>query len=420
MTVHRTPYGAKNLSQHRDSVALYIHIPFCTAKCRYCGFYSEPIKDHDADSVLKAIIKELGRYALGDMVRPAVPLAAMTTVASQRGARRGKTVYIGGGSPSCLPKEQLLRLIGEIVKQCSRVEEFTIEVNPGQVDKISLRQLRQSGVNRLSIGGQSFNQNELKFLGRTHTVEDISRAVQMAKWAGFENISIDLIFAIPGSTLESWEHSLQSAIDLGVQHISAYSLTYEEGTPLQKAVADGKVVIIDEQTDCAMYETAIEKLEAGGFEQYEISNFSQVGFECRHNLAYWANRPYIGIGPGASSYWQGTRCKNIADIKKYVAAVERGKSPVKESERPNAIEAACETAVLNLRRRAGIDFEEFSKHSGFDAVELFSGPIEKYKKLGLLKIKDGRDFLAQKALPIADSVLCDFSDCQSESKRGID
>jgi oxygen-independent coproporphyrinogen-3 oxidase len=388
MTIHRTPYGAKNLAQYKDSIALYIHIPFCTAKCRYCGFYSEPIKNHDTDSVIKAMSKELGRYALGDMVR---------------------TVYIGGGSPSCLPKEQLLRLIGEITKQCSMVEEFTIEVNPGQVDKISLRQLRQAGINRLSIGGQSFNQNELKFLGRTHTAEDIGRAVQMAKWAGFENINIDLIFAIPHSTVQSWGHSLQSAIDLGVQHISAYSLTYEKGTPLQKAVVDGTVIAIDEQTDCAMYETAIEKLEAGGFEQYEISNFARVGFECRHNLAYWANRPYIGIGPGASSYWQGTRCKNIADIKKYVTAVERGKSPVKESERPNALEAACETAVLNLRRRAGIDFEEFSKHSGFDAAELFAEAIEKYKAMGLLKIKDGRVFLAQKALPIADSVLCDFS-----------
>jgi oxygen-independent coproporphyrinogen-3 oxidase len=369
-------------------VALYIHIPFCTSKCRYCGFYSEPLKDHDADSVIKAIIKELGRYALGDMVR---------------------TVYIGGGSPSCLPKDILLRLIGEITKQCLKVEEFTIEVNPGQVDKISLRQLRHSGINRLSIGGQSFNQNELEFLGRAHTAENIRRAVQAAKWAGFENISIDLIFAIPGSTVESWGNSLQSALDLGVQHISAYSLSYEEGTPLQKAADDGEVVVIDEETDCAMYEAAIEKLEAGGFKQYEISNFARVGFECRHNLLCWANRPYIGIGPGASSYWQGTRCKNIADIKKYVMMTERGKSAVKESERPNAVETACETAVLNLRRRSGIDFEEFKKQSGFDAAELFSVPLKKYKKLRLLEIKNGKVFLTQKALPIADSVLCDFS-----------
>jgi len=365
-------------------LALYVHIPFCTAKCQYCGFYSEPIANHNPEKLISAILKEMSRYDLGGAVR---------------------TVYIGGGSPSCLPEEQLLRLVGE----CPEAEEFTIEVNPGQVNEKILGQLRQAGVNRLSIGAQSFNQSELDFLGRSHTVGCIEKAVRQGRQTGFENISLDLIFAIPGSTIKSWKYSLKSAIDLGVEHISAYSLTYEEGTPLQKAVESGEVVPLDEETDRAMYETAIDELAKAGFEQYEISNFARKGFECRHNLTYWENKPYIGIGPAASSYTKGIRSTNIADIKKYIELIETDGDTIAESKVLSPAEIACETAVLNLRRRCGIDLEEFKKQTGFDAMELFAEPIERHKKAGLVKINDGRCFLTYKALPIADSILCDFS-----------
>ena len=365
-----------------------MHVPFCTAKCRYCGFYSEPIANHDSGRLVSAIIKEMSRYDLGESV---------------------KTVYIGGGSPSCLPKEQLLKLVGTILQRCPDTEEFTIEVNPGQVNEEILSQLRQAGVNRLSIGAQSFTQSELDFLGRSHTVGCIGQAVRQGRQAGFENISLDLIFAIPGSTLQSWKYSLKSAIDLNVQHISAYSLTYEEGTPLQKAVESGEVVPLDEETDRAMYETAIDILAKAGFEQYEISNFARKGFECRHNLTYWENKPYIGIGPGASSYRKGVRSTNIADIKKYIELIETDGSTIAESQVLSPVGIACETAVLNLRRRCGIDLEEFKKQTGFDAMELFAEPIRRYRKLGLLGMDAGRVFLTRKALPIADSVLCDFA-----------
>ena len=379
---------------------MYVHIPFCEAKCRYCGFYSEPIENHDPQRLVSAIIAELKRYDL---------------------VKSFRTIYIGGGSPSCLPWEQLLRLINDIPK----AEEFTIEVNPpnarwvnpGQVNKDVLSRLRDCGVNRLSIGAQSFNPAELTFLGRRHSVADIGRAVDAAKEAGFENISVDLIFAIPpstslgtsGSTLESWKYSLHSAIDLGIQHISAYCLTYEEDTPLQKAVAAGEVEPVDEETDRAMYEMAIDELERAGFEQYEISNFARPGFECRHNLNYWANKPYIGVGPAAGSYWQGKRTLNIADINKYIEAIEQGENAATESETPNHLQIACETAVLNLRRRCGIKLEEFKIRTGFDATELFAEPISRYRELGLIESADGRLFLTRTALPIADSVLCDFS-----------
>jgi oxygen-independent coproporphyrinogen-3 oxidase len=391
-----------------DCVAdsLYVHIPFCEAKCQYCGFYSEPIKNHNPQRLISAIIAELGRY---DSVKSF------------------RTIYIGGGSPSCLPESQLLRLVGDIISRWPNAEEFTVEVNPpnarrvnpGQVNKDVLSRLRDCGVNRLSIGAQSFNPAELDFLGRRHSVADISRAVGAAKKAGFENIGLDLIFAIPpstplgagGSTLESWKHSLRSAIDLGIQHISAYCLTYEEDTPLQKAVVTGEVEPVDEETDRAMYETAINELERAGFKQYEISNFARPGFECKHNLNYWANRPYIGVGPAAGSYWQGSRTLNIANINKYIEAIEsrRAGNVTAESEIPNHLQIACETAVLNLRRRCGIKLEEFKNRTGFDATELFAEPIARYRELGLIEMTDGRLFLTRGALPIADSVLCDFS-----------
>ena len=374
-----------------EPLGIYVHIPFCEAKCRYCGFYSEPIKNQNCDRLISAIIVELKK-------RCQEPFFSF------------QTVCIGGGSPSCLPEEQLLRLISEITSKWPNPREFTIEINPGQVDKAILSELRTAGVNRLSIGAQSFNADELAFLGRRHSVADIGRAVKAAKQAGFENIGLDLIFAIPGSTLDSWKYSLCSAVNMDIQHISAYALTYEEGTPLQKAVEAGEVKPVDEETDRAMYETAIEKLEKAGFKQYEISNFAKQGFECKHNLNYWANKPYIGIGPAAGSYWQGRRMLNIDDIKKYVDMVEKSGEATAESETPNNLQIACETAVLNLRRRAGINLVEFKSQTSFDAMELFAEPINRYRELGLIQATNGRIFLSRKAMPIADSVLCDFSD----------
>ena len=380
----------------RRAAGLYVHIPFCEAKCRYCGFYSEPIKNHAPERLVSAIIAELSEK------RGPFDFA-------QNRQESFCTIYIGGGSPSCLPAEQLLRLIREITSHWPKPEEFTIEVNPGQVNKSILSRLHTAGVTRISIGAQSFNPDELTFLGRRHSVADISRAVEMARQAGFENIGLDLIFAIPHSTLESWKYSLRSAIDLGVQHISAYALTYEEGTPLQKAVEAGKVEPVDEEIDRQMYETTIDELEKAGFKQYEISNFAKPGFECKHNLNYWANKPYIGIGPAAGAYWNGNRTLNISDIKKYIEAIEQGTTVTDESETPDNTQIACETAVLNLRRRCGIILDEFEKQTGFDAMKLFAEPIGRYRELGLIEAAEGRLFLTRGSLPIADSVLCDFS-----------
>ncbi len=378
------------MSESAETVSVYVHVPFCRSKCRYCGFYSEPVAGHNVDSLVDALISEMDRYELGGRV---------------------KTAYIGGGSPSCLGDETLLRLVGTVADRCE-AGEFTVEVNPGQVDENILRRLRDSGVNRLSIGAQSFNVGELDFLGRTHSVADIGTAVKRAGAAGFDNISIDLIFAIGGGTVESWKCSLQSAIELGVQHVSAYSLTFEKQTPLYASRQAGEIAIVDEETDRAMYEMAIDELEGAGFGQYEISNFARAGFECVHNLRYWANDAFIGIGPGAASYYAGRRTMNIAHIERYVEGIRAGCSVCAEVETPTAIEAACETAVLNLRRKRGIDIEEFKIRTGHDAMKLFGEEIERNRKLGLLDAAQGRLLLTPKALPIADSVLCDFAACQ--------
>jgi len=377
----------RNFQSEYGQVALYIHIPFCTEKCCYCSFFSEPITNHDARQLVAALICEMDRY-----INQSV-----------------NTVYIGGGTPSCLPTEYLLDLINAVKSRWPQSDEFTLEVNPGQIDANALVRLYNAGIDRLSIGAQSFNEDELEFLSRRHTVAAIKQTVQVAKQIGYDNINLDLIFAIPGSTVESWANSLNTAIDLEVHHISAYSLTYEQGTLLDKLLAMGQVEPIDEETDCFMYEMAINLLENAGYMQYEISNFAKPEFECRHNLTYWANRPYIGIGPAASSYLDGQRMANIENIEKYVDAMNTNADVVVDIEKPNEIETACETAVLNLRRIRGIDFAEFEEQTGYDAIELFAEPIDRFQKQKLLEISNGRVYLTGKALPIADSILCEFA-----------
>jgi oxygen-independent coproporphyrinogen III oxidase len=369
---------------------LYVHIPFCTSKCAYCSFYSEPVSLHDTSRMIQAIKKELS-------------LADASSV---------RTIYIGGGSPSCLPVIQLCDLVKTIKEKCPQTEEFTIECNPGQVNSDMLKQLHGLGVNRLSLGAQSFNAVELEVLGRTHNCEAIKKAVQMARQAGFENISIDLIFAICGSTLTTWQASLEKAIALNPEHISAYSLTLEKGTSLTEAIAQGKYNAIDESTDREMYEQAIETLTEAGYEHYEISNFAKPGYECKHNMGYWQNLPYIGIGPAAASSSGSKRTQNFSDIKTYINAIESGLSPVEETVSISETERICETAVLNLRTKNGIDIKRFMQETGKDPLLLFAEPVRIHHEQGLLNIENDRIFLTAKALPIADYVLCDFAALQ--------
>lgn len=328
-----------------------------------------------------------------------------------------ETAYIGGGSPSCLPLNELCALVEAIIEKCPKITEFTVECNPGQVNPDMLEHLHELGVNRLSIGAQSFNDEELKNLGRIHNAEAITTAVKQVRQAGFTNISLDLIFAIcvptehveGSSTQTAWQYSLDKALTLNPEHISAYSLTLEHDTPLAKAIAEGKYTAVDEFTDAAMYEQAIETLTKAGYEHYEISNFAKPGFECKHNMGYWQNRQYTGIGPSASSSTGSQRTKNISDIKAYINAIESDKYPLEESIDINEQEKICETAVLNLRTINGIDINNFMQATGQNPLAIFAEPIRRHCEQGLLNIENEHIFLTAKALPIADYILCDFA-----------
>jgi oxygen-independent coproporphyrinogen-3 oxidase len=405
-----------------EPAGLYVHVPFCRSKCRYCGFYSVPAAGRDGTpNAMPPARRAAVQPGVWEGLPPAKQsrwgpepytgrlVAAMLRESERYDGIRFCTAYVGGGSPTALPAGQLLGLIRGIAERFPAVEEFTVECNPGQVDAELLSGLRRAGVNRLSFGAQSFRAAELELLGRGHTVEEIGRAVGLARRAGFGNIGLDLIFALPGSTLDDWRHSVEAAIGLDVQHISAYSLSFEPGTVFEAWRRSGRLVPVEEDLDRAMYEWAIERLKQAGLEQYEISNFTRPGFECRHNLGYWANRPYVGIGPGAASHWQGSRVMHDPDIERYVAAVESGTGISGEGQPVSWEDALCETAVLGLRTRAGIDLATFERRTGHHALQIFAEPIRHYRDLGRMEVTDRSVRLTEQALPIADSILCDFA-----------
>jgi oxygen-independent coproporphyrinogen-3 oxidase len=321
-----------------------------------------------------------------------------------------ETVYIGGGSPTCLSPDLLAELVISLLSQYKEVQEFTIECNPAQADEGLFKKLYALGVNRLSIGAQSFDAKALQTLGRIHHPQQIAQAVQMARAAGFDNIGIDLIFGIPCSTVDTWRYSLETAASLGVQHISTYSLTIEKGTLFDRAVKEGALSRVDEPTDRAMYETAREVLNAMGFLQYEISNFARPGFECRHNIRYWKNLPVVGIGPAAAGWYKGKRTTNIPDIAAYIEKIENNQFAYAEEHSPTPEEIACETAVLGLRMIEGINLLEYEKQAGFDLIMLFGNVIKQHCTSGLLECTaDNHCRLTGKGLSYADTVASDFA-----------
>jgi oxygen-independent coproporphyrinogen-3 oxidase len=391
--------------------SVYIHIPFCKSKCAYCGFFSKPANQYDIKKVLNAEIAELKKASFGKPVQ---------------------TLYIGGGSPASVGTEVLCGFLSKVVELTGKAGEFTVEINPADADESLFAMLRAIGVNRISIGAQSFIQSELDFLGRNYSAGKIEETIKRAKEAGFEIIGLDLIFAIPDSNLKSWKETLKTAIQSNTQHISAYSLTYEKNTPLEEVKSIGKVKAVDEETDRKMYEAAIEELTKAGFEHYEISNFAKPGFKCRHNLTYWKNDFYLGIGPSAASYVDNQRTENVSDIEKYVecipletkqpsvpsgykdllsitGCIENDKKPAAERIKISATERASQTAVLNLRLIEGINLAEYKRKTDFDIYKLFGKSIEKNLKSNLLQLKNNHLGLTKQALPIADSVLCDFA-----------
>jgi oxygen-independent coproporphyrinogen-3 oxidase len=371
--------------------AVYAHVPFCRRLCAYCDFYSVVPGEGAIPPLVEALLREIGQHS----GRPDLAV---------------ETIFVGGGTPTALPAHELRRLLDRLRALASPegALEFTVEANPETVTPEIVQTLVTAGVNRVSLGAQSFDPADLALLERGHRPDQVTEAVTRCRVAGIARISLDLIFAVPGQTLASWLASLNAALALRTQHLSCYSLTFEPGTRLFERRRAGLVRPVDEDLDAAMAERTIDTLTAAGYVHYEISNFALPGYQCRHNLAYWHNQPYLGIGPAAAGLLDGVRYRNVADVAAYTAAVTAGHSPRSEEERRSPEQRARETAMLELRLIEGIDRRRFAQRYGHDPVELFAEPVRRHGARGLLEVTTRNLRLTRPGLLLADLVIADF------------
>ena len=328
----------KNTVQKDLPLGLYIHIPFCRSKCAYCDFYSLAGAEERMDDYCRALERHLAE------------------VAPQAECHKADTVYFGGGTPSYLGAERLCRLLGSIRKlyKVDKHAEITLEANPDSAtDRKTLKRLRKAGFNRLSLGVQSMDDALLQAIGRIHTRQQVQEAVAAARKAGFKNLSLDLIYGLPGQTMEGWEKTLSDAVGLHPEHLSCYGLKLEEGTPLYRR--QGELTFPDEDMQADMYLYAVEFLKQCGYEQYEISNFAKPGFASRHNLKYWLMQEYAGFGPGAHSDFGNVRYGYARDLERYL----KGELVLQESETVDSDEREREYLMLRLRTVQGVDPREF-------------------------------------------------------------
>ena len=341
----------------------YVHIPFCTQICYYCDFSKVFIKNQPVDSYLEHLIEEYHSYDI----------------------KKLRTLYIGGGTPTALSARQLAFLLEKLTDKLdlSYLEELTIEANPGDLDQEKIAVLKDSPVNRVSLGVQTFNDHMLKQIGRSHSEKDIYENIANLKKAGFDNISIDLIYALPKQTMEDMKINVAKAIALGIPHMSLYSLILENHTVFMNRMRRGKLPLPKEDLEAEMFEYIIAELKKAGFEHYEISNFSKPGFESRHNLMYWDNAEYYGIGAGASGYVDGVRYKNHGPIRHYLQAVEAGNARVQE-EALTLNEKMEEEMFLGLRKKSGVSKKRFEEKFGISFEEQYGAIVAELTEQGLL------------------------------------
>ena len=371
---------------------LYIHVPFCTTKCGYCDFYSVPAEGQPVDRVVTALVRELRLRMEPPPLTPS-------------------TVFIGGGTPTILEFPQLETLLDAAADAVAAgdVAEFTVEANPATIDDAKAALLVEHGVTRLSLGAQSFHPAELAFLERLHNPADVPAAVDVIRRAGIKDFNLDLMFGMPGQTLASWDESLSRTLELGPTHIACYGLIYEPGTALTKRLKAGAVTPCDDGLEAEMYLAAVDRLAAAGFEHYEISNFARPGHRCRHNLIYWNNEPYVGVGPSAAGYIDGRRYRNVASHTDYVRRIESGGDAVVESETLTGADLAMETLMLQLRLIDGLSLEAFATRTGIDLRAVAAGSIERMCSMGFLEESAGRLRLTRQGLLMADAVISELA-----------
>ena len=375
---------------------LYIHIPFCVKKCAYCDFLSGPAGEKEKEEYVKMLVDEIRNCP--------------DTVQNYRVI----SIFFGGGTPSLLTGEQIGRLM-DTVREIFTLDEdaeITMEMNPGTVTEEKLRKYRQAGVNRLSIGLQSVNDEELRLLGRIHTYEEFREAYHLARANGFSNINVDLISAIPGQTVESWRRTLEQVMALSPEHISAYSLILEEGTTFYKKYVEDEAKegpkLPDEDAEREMYHRTREFLKDRGYERYEISNYAKGGRECRHNKGYWQRIDYLGLGLGASSLLEHMRFFNTADMKEYI-----GNSAFPDKIRQNMesltdADELAEFMFLGLRMTEGVSMEAFAEYFGKNMENVYGEVLKKHLEIGMLEQKGDRIYLSRKGIHVSNGVMAEF------------
>ena len=378
---------------NEQSFGLYIHVPYCVHKCGYCDFNSHPIKRDEMETYVSALIKEMTHY-------------------SQKFSSAGtvNSIFLGGGTPTTLSATQLARILEECKKQFNIAEdaEITLEANPATIGSDQLKSIRQAGYNRISIGVQSFDEEELKLLDRAHGVEEIHCTVDRARESGFSNLSLDLMFAIPDQTLDGWGNNLRQALVKKPEHLSTYNLTIEKETSFGKLQSSGKLVMPDEDHQLELFKRTIDFLKENGFHHYEISNFARPGKECRHNITYWQNSNTLGLGAGASFYMNGIRSKNTNVPTSYIREINKKHTAVEYSESLRPRQAMGETLMLGLRMLKGISIMKFEDRFQTSIKSIYGGVIASLKEKELITIEQGQLRLSKKGLFLANSVILEF------------
>ncbi|MFC6994172.1 radical SAM family heme chaperone HemW [Streptococcus loxodontisalivarius] len=371
----------------KKPTSAYVHIPFCTQICYYCDFSKVFIKNQPVDAYLQALIREFESYDIRDL----------------------KTLYIGGGTPTSITAQQLDYLLTNLTKNLNLdlLEEFTIEANPGDLTADKIAVLEKSAVNRVSLGVQTFNDKHLKQIGRSHNEAQIYETIDALKAAGFDNISIDLIYALPGQTMEQVKENVAKALALDIPHLSLYSLILEHHTVFMNKMRRGKLNLPTEDLEAEMFDYIIAELEKNGFEHYEISNFTKPGMESRHNLMYWENDEYYGVGAGASGYLDGVRYRNRVPIQHYLKAVDEGNARLTE-EHLTKEEMMEEEFFLGLRKKSGVSMSKFEKKFGLSFEERYGQIVAGLVADGLLKIDGARIRMTKKGLFLGDNVAEQF------------
>lgn len=367
---------------------LYVHIPFCLKKCDYCDFVSYTGRQDLHERYIDTLIWEL----------EGLPESKVDTV------------YIGGGTPSSIDAHLIERLMRAVVQRfhIQQDAEVSIEVNPATVTAESLACYRACGINRISMGVQSFLDDELCDLGRLHDSHDVYESYRMIADSGFKNINLDLMFGINGQSRQSFASSLEQAISLFPAHISAYSLIVEENTPMYERKKTGTLMLPDEDTERAMYDDAAARLGQAGYRQYEISNFAREGFACRHNLKYWHCEPYYGIGVAAHSYDGLARWSNTTNLRSYLDCPKCGDAPTVERQVLTDADKRTEYIIMGLRLCEGISLQTFSEKFGEDFLTCYGDICEKYQKLGLLQVQEGRVFFTHDGFSVSNTILCEL------------